>query len=245
MVRCGASGLRLVVLLVVAAAAFLLAEQGGVRGVLAKRSSSSSNDKVQVVVLEKPEQCDRVAEKGDTVYIRYSVDIEEFPAYHISNEDSLVPEKMRLGVFSGADQYCKGFHMGLKGACVGEKRRVLVPPKYGYGKKGEGDVPPNATLALSFAIAYELYGGVSAFSHAQLSIVGCKRTARVRAHARAHERAFVPPQNTVSPLRVATRRLGQVALGAGRARHGRRKYLLRSSRHAHARRCDGRARQAL
>jgi hypothetical protein len=33
-------------------------------------------------------------------------------------------------------------------------------------------LPPGSTASLNFALAYEEYGGVSAFSHAQLSIVG-------------------------------------------------------------------------
>jgi len=33
-------------------------------------------------------------------------------------------------------------------------------------------VPSDSSISLSFAIAYEQFGGISAFSHAQLSIVG-------------------------------------------------------------------------
>ena len=33
-------------------------------------------------------------------------------------------------------------------------------------------LPPNSSIALSLALSYELYGGVPAWSHAQLSIVG-------------------------------------------------------------------------
>ena len=33
-------------------------------------------------------------------------------------------------------------------------------------------LPPNSTIALSLALSYEKYGGIPAWSHAQLSIVG-------------------------------------------------------------------------
>lgn len=43
----------------------------------------------------------------------------------------------------------KGWDEGTKGACVGEIRRVVVPPSFGYGEKGiDGVIPPNSTLIL-------------------------------------------------------------------------------------------------
>ena len=41
----------------------------------------------------------------------------------------------------------KGWDKGVKGMKVGEKRRLVVPPKLGYGKKGSPpDIPGSATL---------------------------------------------------------------------------------------------------
>jgi len=41
----------------------------------------------------------------------------------------------------------QGWHIGLDGICVGEKRRLVVPPKYGYGEAGNPPtVPGGATL---------------------------------------------------------------------------------------------------
>lgn len=43
---------------------------------------------------------------------------------------------------------CAGWDVGLKGMCVGERRRVTVPPVLAYGSKGapRRGVPPDATL---------------------------------------------------------------------------------------------------
>lgn len=47
----------------------------------------------------------------------------------------------------GAGQVIKGWDIGVAGMKVGGKRRLIVPPSYGYGAQGAGNViPPNATL---------------------------------------------------------------------------------------------------
>ncbi|KAF2428891.1 hypothetical protein EJ08DRAFT_698907 [Tothia fuscella] len=50
----------------------------------------------------------------------------------------------------GSGQVIQGFDAGLYDMCPGEKRKLVIPPKYGYGEKGvPGAIPPNATLTFN------------------------------------------------------------------------------------------------
>lgn len=47
----------------------------------------------------------------------------------------------------GVGQVIKGWDQGLLDMCVGEKRKLTIPPNLGYGDKGAGNViPGGATL---------------------------------------------------------------------------------------------------
>lgn len=41
----------------------------------------------------------------------------------------------------------KGWDQGVEGMCIGEKRKLTIPPELGYGDRGAGGlIPPKATL---------------------------------------------------------------------------------------------------
>lgn len=47
----------------------------------------------------------------------------------------------------GAGQVIAGWEIGILGMKVGEKRKLTIPPEFGYGESGAGEViPPNSTL---------------------------------------------------------------------------------------------------
>ena len=59
-----------------------------------------------------------------------------------SSRDRGEPISLQLG----AGRVIRGWDLGLEGMKPGEKRLLLIPPSLGYGSRGGGPIPPDATL---------------------------------------------------------------------------------------------------
>ena len=53
----------------------------------------------------------------------------------------------------GAGEVIKGWDVGVMGMRPGEQRRLTIPSKLGYGKRGSApDIPPDATLVFDITL---------------------------------------------------------------------------------------------
>jgi FKBP-type peptidyl-prolyl cis-trans isomerase len=78
---------------------------------------------------------------GDTVTVHYLgmfPNGQKFDSSHDRNQ----PFSFRIG----AGQVIAGWEQGVPGMRVGGKRRLTIPPDLAYGSRGQGVIPPNATL---------------------------------------------------------------------------------------------------
>ena len=79
------------------------------------------------------------AQKGDDVAMSYVGTLEA--------DGSRFDAGTNFRFTLGAGDVIKGWDRGIVGMKEGGRRKLVVPPKLGYGKKGSGpEIPPNATL---------------------------------------------------------------------------------------------------
>ncbi|KAI0489412.1 hypothetical protein KFK09_029254 [Dendrobium nobile] len=108
--------------------------------VSAKKSSDVTD--LQIGVKYKPETCSIQSRKGDRVKVHYRGMLTNGNIFDSSYERG-DPIEFELG----KGQVIKGWDQGLLGMCVGEKRKLKIPSKLGYGAQGSPPkIPGGATL---------------------------------------------------------------------------------------------------
>ncbi|KAL6846821.1 hypothetical protein ACP4OV_024269 [Aristida adscensionis] len=124
---------QLLLCIAIAAAALLLVDA-------AKKSGDVTE--LQIGVKLKPESCSIQAHKGDRVKVHYHGKLTDGTVFDSSYERG-DPIEFELGT----GQVIKGWDQGLLGMCVGEKRKLKIPSKLGYGPQGSPPtIPGGATL---------------------------------------------------------------------------------------------------
>ncbi|KAK9057454.1 hypothetical protein SSX86_022289 [Deinandra increscens subsp. villosa] len=106
--------------------------------------SAKSGDvtELQIGVKHKPASCEVQAHKGDKIKVHYRGKLTDGTVFDSSFERG-IPFEFELG----GGQVIKGWDQGLLGMCVGEKRKLKIPAKMGYGERGSPPkIPGGATL---------------------------------------------------------------------------------------------------
>jgi len=108
---------------------------------------SGSNQVTRLQVIDTVEGSGATASSGDSLTVHYEgwlFDINE-PDFHGTMFDSTIggdPYTFRLG----QGEVIAGWDQGLVGMRVGGKRTLIVPAYLGFGRSGNGPIPPNAAL---------------------------------------------------------------------------------------------------
>jgi len=115
--------------------------------VLANEEIRPSGLKIEHV--SRPDACEKTAENGNQLTMHYTGTLQSDGTKFDSSVDRNEPFKFQLGV----GQVIKGWDEGIVGMCVGEKRKLTVPPELAYGDQGAGDViPGGATLVFDIEL---------------------------------------------------------------------------------------------
>ncbi|XP_038609500.1 peptidyl-prolyl cis-trans isomerase FKBP10 isoform X1 [Tachyglossus aculeatus] len=98
-------------------------------------------DPVEVRTLVRPESCNETSRLRD--YVRYHYNCSLMDGTRLfSSHDYGQPQEVTLG----ANTVIEGLNTGLQGMCVGEQRRLIIPPHLGHGEHGARGVPGSAVL---------------------------------------------------------------------------------------------------
>ncbi|PWN52911.1 hypothetical protein IE53DRAFT_384625 [Violaceomyces palustris] len=97
---------------------------------------------LQIGIKYRPEKCDIKSQSGDKLSMHYTGKLWNGEKFD-SSLDRNIPFEFTLG----SGQVIKGWDQGLNDMCIGEKRKLQIPPKLGYGDRGAGGaIPGGATL---------------------------------------------------------------------------------------------------
>ncbi|GAX81330.1 hypothetical protein CEUSTIGMA_g8761.t1 [Chlamydomonas eustigma] len=96
-------------------------------------------------VLQPPEDATSLpVKKGHSVEVAYEGRLLDGTAFDSAD---------RFSFTVGGGEVIKGWDQGVLGMRVGEQRRLTIPPKLGYGKRGSApEVPPDATIVFDVTL---------------------------------------------------------------------------------------------
>ncbi|KAK3811994.1 MAG: FK506-binding protein 2B [Benniella sp.] len=111
---------------------------------------------LEIITLEKPEDCKTLSKEGDTLSMHYTGTLHKTGAKF----DSSLDRNQVFDFTLGHRQVIKGWDQGLKDMCVGEKRKLIIPPSFGYGDRavGGGLIPANSALVFEVELV-RIYDG--------------------------------------------------------------------------------------
>lgn len=106
-----------------------------------KKPEVKPDIKIEIITMP-PKDCTRKSRRLDVLGMKYTGYLENGTKFE-STYDHGHEFSFQLGI----GQVIQGWEKGLVDMCVGEKRKLTVPPHMAYGTIGAGDrIPPNSTL---------------------------------------------------------------------------------------------------
>ena len=140
----------IIVIGVIILGVFLLkSSKGNTPGVNNNSSSQNSMQKINAGVtaeIIKEGTGDRAVKEGDTISVNYTGLLENGTVFD-SNVDPKFNHVESFQLTVGVTRVIEGWHLGLIGMKVGEKRKLTIAAQYAYGETSPSPlIPANSTL---------------------------------------------------------------------------------------------------
>ncbi|KAK7940112.1 hypothetical protein WMY93_003438 [Mugilogobius chulae] len=98
----------------------------------------NSKDNLTITVKEVPESCSRRSKTGDFIRYHYNGTFQDGTLF-----DSSYKRNSTYNTYIGKGYVIQGMDQALQGVCIGEKRRVIIPPHLAYGESGVENLIPS------------------------------------------------------------------------------------------------------
>jgi FKBP-type peptidyl-prolyl cis-trans isomerase len=95
------------------------------------------------IEITNPVGCTRKTKHGDKLSMMYKGTLQSDGSQFDSSYDRGEPFSFTLG----RGQVIKGWDQGLLDMCIGEGRKLTIPPALGYGQFDNGPIPAGSTLS--------------------------------------------------------------------------------------------------
>uniref|UniRef100_A0A3B1IKP4 peptidylprolyl isomerase n=1 Tax=Astyanax mexicanus TaxID=7994 RepID=A0A3B1IKP4_ASTMX len=100
-------------------------------------------DDLQVEVQDVPQSCRRKSQAGDYIRYHYNGTFQDGTLF-----DSSYQRNHTYNTYIGLGHVIAGMDRALQGVCVGERRRVTIPPHLAYGENGTGSLIPGSAVLI-------------------------------------------------------------------------------------------------
>ncbi|XP_070504928.1 peptidyl-prolyl cis-trans isomerase FKBP2 [Chironomus tepperi] len=98
------------------------------------------DNKLKIGIKKRVENCEQKSRKGDLLHVNYTGSLTDGTVFDSSEG------RNPLTFSLGSGQVIVGWERGLLGMCVGEIRKLQIPPELGYGNAAMGKIPKNSVL---------------------------------------------------------------------------------------------------
>uniref|UniRef100_A0A452FKB3 peptidylprolyl isomerase n=1 Tax=Capra hircus TaxID=9925 RepID=A0A452FKB3_CAPHI len=140
-------------------------------------------DTVQLETLELPPGCVRRAVAGDFMRYHYNGSLMDGTLF-----DSSYSQNHTYNTYVGQGYIIPGMDQGLQGSCIGERRRITIPPHLAYGENGTGDKIPGSAVLIFDVHVIDFHNPADPVEIKTLSrpLETCNETAKLGDFVRYH-----------------------------------------------------------